>query len=296
MPYIGRFAPSPSGPLHFGSLLAALGSYLRARSCGGQWLVRIEDIDPPREVAGAADTILRQLEAYGLHWDGSVRYQSQRSAHYEALLQQLHQQALSYYCDCSRKRIQGSGGIYDGHCQQRGLTSGAVRLRNRVAQAHFHDARLGTITVEPSFASEDFILKRRDGLFAYQLAVVADDHSQGITEVVRGQDLLWPTVRQLSLYHTLGWPAPQWLHLPLAINPDGSKLSKQNHAPALSPQHISQTLGHAIRLLGVPLPDALMQAPVAEQLAFATASFELAQIPMQAHLPLPHAIAQGELS
>ncbi|WP_298444046.1 tRNA glutamyl-Q(34) synthetase GluQRS [uncultured Ferrimonas sp.] len=285
--YLGRFAPSPSGPLHFGSLLAAVGSYLRARHLGGQWLVRMEDLDPPREVAGAADTILHQLEAYGLQWDGSVRYQSQQSDRYDEVLAQLLEQQLSYYCDCSRKRIKQAGGLYDGHCLPRQLEQGAIRMVNHPAIAHFDDQLLGPIHTSTEFAAEDFILKRRDGLYAYQLAVVVDDHDQGITEVVRGNDLLEPTVRQLSLYRTLGWQAPTWLHLPLAINPDGNKLSKQNHAPALHPTDISHTMAQALALLGQPLPTDLRLAPVAEQLDYAVAHFRLASIPTARQLAAP---------
>lgn len=288
MPYIGRFAPSPSGPLHFGSLLAAVGSYLRARSQQGQWLVRMEDIDPPREVAGAADTILRQLEAYGLHWDNKVRYQSEQSARYDQLLVQLQQQGNAYCCDCTRKRIKSVGGIYDGHCLDRGLTDGAIRLRNHPKVSHFTDLLLGEIDTDPLFAGEDFILKRRDGLYAYQLAVVADDHDQGITEVVRGNDLLEPTVRQLSLYQTFGWQAPEFLHLPLAINPDGNKLSKQNHAPALSTKAISHTMATALACLGHPLPTQLQPAPVLEQLHYAVAQFQLAKVPAARQIPAPN--------
>ncbi|WP_035387439.1 tRNA glutamyl-Q(34) synthetase GluQRS [Ferrimonas senticii] len=285
--YVGRFAPSPSGPLHFGSLIAALGSYLRARSLQGQWLVRIEDVDPPREMAGAADIILRQLERYGLEWDGSVRYQSQQSERYEQLLAQLLASGRGYYCDCTRKRISAIGGIYDGHCHNLGLTQGAIRLRNQAQISHFNDGLLGHIDTEYSFAAEDFILKRRDGLYAYQLAVVADDHDQGITEVVRGNDLLEPTVRQCSLYQTLSWQAPQWLHLPLAINPDGNKLSKQNHAPALSESELSHTMASALAFLGQALPTELASAPVAEQLRYAVTHFQLARLPQQRQRPVP---------
>nr|WP_318382920.1 tRNA glutamyl-Q(34) synthetase GluQRS [uncultured Enterobacter sp.] len=233
--YIGRFAPSPSGELHFGSLIAALGSYLQARSQQGKWLVRIEDIDPPREVAGAANTILHQLEHYGLHWDGDVLWQSARHDAYRAALDYLHAQGMSYYCTCTRARIQSIGGAYDGYCRTRGNgpENAALRLLQRHPVSQFYDRLRGTLVADVALAQEDFIIHRRDGLFAYNLAVVVDDHFQGVTEIVRGADLIAPTVRQISLYQHFGWPVPGYIHLPLALNSAGDKLSKQNHAPAL---------------------------------------------------------------
>lgn len=233
--YIGRFAPSPSGELHFGSLIAALGSYLQARARQGQWLVRIEDIDPPREVPGAAETILRQLEHYGLHWDGDVLWQSQRHDAYRERLAWLAEQGLSYNCTCTRARIQSVGGVYDGHCRTRhnGPENAAVRLIQRSPVTQFTDVLSGTIQADERLAREDFIIHRRDGLFAYNLAVVIDDHFQGVTEIVRGADLVEPTVRQISLYQQFGWAVPDYIHLPLAVNEQGNKLSKQNHAPEL---------------------------------------------------------------
>ena len=193
--YIGRFAPSPSGELHFGSLIAALGSYLQARARQGQWLVRIEDIDPPREVPGAAETILRQLEHYGLHWDGDILWQSQRHDAYRERLAWLAEQGLSYNCTCTRARIQSVGGVYDGHCRTRhnGPENAAVRLIQRTPVTQFTDVLSGTIQADERLAREDFIIHRRDGLFAYNLAVVIDDHFQGVTEIVRGADLVEPT-------------------------------------------------------------------------------------------------------
>jgi len=253
--YIGRFAPSPSGELHFGSLIAALGSYLQARARQGKWLVRIEDIDPPREVPGAANTILHQLEHYGLHWDGDVLWQSQRHDAYRERLVWLREQGLSYYCTCTRARIQSVGGIYDGHC--RGLHLGpqnaALRLRQTQPVLLFDDKLRGTIVTNEPLAREDFIIHRRDGLFAYNLAVVVDDHFQGVTEIVRGADLIEPTVRQISLYQHFGWTVPDYIHLPLALNTDGNKLSKQNRAPALPANNIKPVLLEALRFLGQPV-------------------------------------------
>ncbi|MEJ5073158.1 tRNA glutamyl-Q(34) synthetase GluQRS [Enterobacter ludwigii] len=253
--YIGRFAPSPSGELHFGSLITALGSYLQARSQQGKWLVRIEDIDPPREVPGAAHTILRQLENYGLRWDGDVLWQSQRHDAYRERLAWMHEQGLSYYCTCTRARIQSVGGLYDGHC--RGLHLGphnaAVRLYQTRPVLAFNDRLRGTVVTNEPLAREDFIIHRRDGLFAYNLAVAVDDHFQGVTEIVRGADLIEPTVRQITLYQHFGWTVPDYIHLPLALNKDGNKLSKQNHAPALPANNIKPVLLEALRFLGQPV-------------------------------------------
>lgn len=255
-PYIGRFAPSPSGALHFGSLVAALGSYLDARSRQGHWWVRIEDIDPPREIPGAADTILFQLEHYGLHWDGDVLWQSQRSDAYLDILNQLRTGQQSYYCHCSRRRIRANGGYYDRHCRQLALSASnaAVRFCQRQPVYAFSDQIRGAIHADPRLAAEDFIIHRRDGLFAYNLAVVVDDHYQGVNQIVRGADLIEPTVRQISLYQQLGWPVPEYLHLPLVITPDGNKLSKQNHAPPLPQGDPRPLLVRALAVLGQTLP------------------------------------------
>ncbi|WP_373995998.1 tRNA glutamyl-Q(34) synthetase GluQRS [Pantoea dispersa] len=252
LPCIGRFAPSPSGDLHFGSLIAALGSYLSARAQQGRWLVRIEDIDPPREVAGAATRILRQLTHYGLHWDGDVLWQSQRHEAYRAALSWLREHRQSYFCTCPRSRIQQLGGFYDGHCRDLHLPpdGAALRLRQHAPVYGFDDRLRGHLQAEPRLAQEDFIIHRRDGLFAYNLAVVVDDHFQGVTEIVRGADLIEPTVRQIALYQQFGWPEPAYLHLPLAINPDGNKLSKQNHAPALPDGDPRPVLVQALSFLG----------------------------------------------
>ncbi|PHM73280.1 tRNA glutamyl-Q(34) synthetase GluQRS [Xenorhabdus kozodoii] len=230
--YIGRFAPSPSGDLHFGSLVTALGSYLQARACRGKWLMRIDDIDPPREIPGAADSILKTLEHYRLYWDGNVLYQSQRHDAYRAILDQLKQQGDSYYCACTRQRIQQLGGVYNGHCRHlhRPEHNTAIRLKQHHPVYGFDDKLQGPITVSTEMAEEDFIIYRKDGLFAYNLVVVIDDNYQGITEIVRGADLMEPTVRQLSLYQRLNFATPDYVHLPLVLNKEGNKLSKQNHA------------------------------------------------------------------
>ncbi|ECH9262176.1 tRNA glutamyl-Q(34) synthetase GluQRS [Salmonella enterica subsp. enterica] len=282
--YIGRFAPSPSGELHFGSLVAALGSYLRARSQQGIWRVRIEDIDPPREVPGAAETILRQLEHYGLHWDGEILWQSRRHEAYREALAWLHQQNLSYYCTCSRARIQSIGGVYDGHCRnlQHGPAHAAVRIRQLDPVMQFHDLLRGDIHAHPPLATEDFIIHRRDGLFAYNLAVVVDDHFQGVTEIVRGADLIEPTVRQISLYRQFGWRAPDYIHLPLALNEQGTKLSKQNHAPALPKGDPRSVLIAALRFLGQNATTEWQDMHVDELLQQAVDNWTLTTVPESA--------------
>ncbi|ALS97223.1 tRNA glutamyl-Q(34) synthetase GluQRS [Lacimicrobium alkaliphilum] len=253
MVYTGRFAPSPSGPLHFGSLVAALGSYLRAKSQSGNWLVRIEDIDPPREQPGAADVILRTLEVHGLAWDGEVSYQSRFGYYYDEILDYLAQRNLSYYCNCTRAQIKALGGRYQGICRDRqhAKEDCALRFRNNHPVYGFTDQHLGLINVDPATAAEDFIIRRKDGLYAYQLAVVADDIRQGITEVVRGADLLDTTTSQIALYHALGEAAPDWLHLPVAAVRPGFKLSKQNHAPAIDDRFAVDNLRQALMFLGV---------------------------------------------
>ncbi|OON40059.1 tRNA glutamyl-Q(34) synthetase GluQRS [Izhakiella australiensis] len=281
-PYTGRFAPSPSGNLHFGSLIAALGSYLQARACQGRWLVRIEDIDPPREVPGAADQILAQLEHYGLHWDGEVLWQSQRHEAYREMLDALMRNGMSYYCTCNRSRVQQIGGYYDGHCRHRhqGPENAAVRLKVDHPVRQFFDQRRGAVVCDPALAQEDFIIHRRDGLFAYNLAVVVDDHFQGITEVVRGADLIEPTVRQLTLFQQAGWQPPRWLHLPLALNADGNKLSKQNHAAALPDGDPRFTLCQALRFLGQAIPQGVEDMTVAALLAGAVTQWDMMKIPL----------------
>lgn len=280
--YMGRFAPSPSGALHFGSLIAALGSYLQARALNGQWRVRIEDIDPPREAPGAADRILRQLAHYGLHWDGDIVYQSQRAEAYLDALASLHARELSYYCHCSRARIQDIGGIYDGHCRLLRLPAdnAAIRLRQNAPVLSFHDGLLGEIYADPALAAEDFIIRRRDGLFAYNLAVVVDDAALGVTEVVRGGDLIEPTVRQLALYRLLGYKEPAYIHLPLALTPSGAKLSKQNHAPPLPQGDPRPTLNAALVFLNQPVAQGWRDLTLESMLDWAIKHWSLAAIPI----------------
>ena len=284
--YVGRFAPSPSGPLHFGSLVAALGSYLRARSQNGKWLVRIEDIDPPREVPDAAQNILNTLIAYGLKWDDEVLYQSQRVEVYQNKIEQLLSEDLAYYCQCTRKQIQMMGGTYDGRCGRLDTphNHGAIRVRNTMSANGFDDLHMGKVRLDTDFAAEDFIIKRSDGLYAYQLAVVMDDAHQGITEVVRGCDLLTPTGRQVSLFNLFKYQVPLWLHLPLVCDAPGIKLSKQNHAPAIDTLKPQASLNAALNFLGQPtVPE---QTDIHAMLAQAVIQFDLATVPKQAEIIL----------
>lgn len=281
--YIGRFAPSPSGPLHFGSLIAATGSYLQAKSQAGQWLVRMEDIDTPRMVSGMDSDILRTLELYGLHWDGPVWYQSQRLERYQTIFNQLQQQSLIYGCQCSRKDISDMGGIYGNKCADLRLNTGQLAWRLRAANVatQFTDKIFGTQTIPPALAGEDYIIKRRDGLFAYQLVVVIDDIDQAVTEVIRGADLLQMTPRQQALCQLLGAQAPAYGHLPLAVLKPGFKLSKQNHAPAVSQLNPAKVLSQVLRFLGHPPPPELHGADTRLQLSWAVQHWQLDKVPAE---------------
>ncbi|WDL83343.1 tRNA glutamyl-Q(34) synthetase GluQRS [Aeromonas bestiarum] len=287
-PYTGRFAPSPSGPLHFGSLIAALGSFLQARAQQGRWLVRIEDIDPPREMAGAAPLILQTLAAHGLEWDGEVMYQSRRHGRYDEIIGQLYQAGDLYWCRCTRREIMAGGGLYLGHCRDLGLGAEgcAARLRQHHPVYHFEDGLQGRIAVPAALAEEDFIIRRRDGLYAYNLAVVVDDMDSGITEIVRGADLLEPTVRQVALYQTLGASVPAWVHLPLAVLADGHKLSKQNHAPALALDEVRPALWQALHFLGQCPPPELMASRIDEIIGWGIAHWRLDRVPAREKISL----------
>jgi len=282
-PPVGRFAPSPSGPLHFGSLIAALGSFLQARSRHGRWLVRIEDIDAPRVMPGAADAILNTLEQHGLHWDGEVIYQSRRLARYEEILAQLWDNAELYYCECTRRQIQQQGGLYPGTCRHLQIAPGpcAIRLHPEGIACQFEDRLHGQLSVPPERVEEDFILRRRDGLFSYNLVVVVDDIDQGVTEVVRGSDLIEPTPRQIHLYRLLGAPLCDYIHLPVAALPDGRKLSKQNRAPALDPQQVDRNLWAALSFLGQQPPPLGEFSDVNALLEWALQHWQLGQVPQR---------------
>jgi glutamyl-Q tRNA(Asp) synthetase len=262
--YRGRFAPSPTGPLHLGSLVAAVASCVDARAQGGQWLVRVEDVDEPRCPPGMADVILRQLEAFGFAWDGELMYQSRRKDRYTAALQQLVQTGQAYPCACTRREIGDSQlapdgtPVYPGTCRNGiapGRTARAWRLRTSNDWVSFEDRWLGPQSEQVAATTGDFILKRADGYFAYQLAVVVDDADQGITDVVRGADLLFSTGRQIVLQQALGIPAVRYLHIPVVVNEAGEKLSKQTRAPALDPAHAGRELRQAFRFLGWNPPE-----------------------------------------
>lgn len=280
-PYIGRFAPSPSGPLHLGSLVAALGSYLQARSQQGQWLLRIEDIDPPREQAGASTLIQKQLEQFALYWDGEVRYQSQQLKRYQQQIDHWLSQQQAYYCQCTRKQIKASGGVYLGNCRNKQLSGDGLALRfyNQQPVYHFHDQAYGEVQLPTAEAEEDFIIKRRDGLYAYNLAVTLDDAEQGITEVVRGADLLYTTGKQIAIFKRLAQPAPAYLHLPLVLDQRGNKLSKQNHAPSISGKQNQQLLLKALNYLGQASENQWIELSCEQILNKAVANWQLATLP-----------------
>lgn len=300
--YRGRFAPSPTGPLHFGSLVAALGSYLDARHHLGTWLVRMEDLDPPRAVPGAAAEILRTLEAYGLEWDADVEYQSRRSAHYAAALSRLEQDGHLYGCACTRREIAdsrtGPAGVpvYPGTCRN-GLPPGrtARSLRVRVYDRHirFRDAVQGVVEQELARETGDFVLRRADGLYAYQLAVVVDDAAQGITHVVRGADLIDSTPRQIHLQQLLGYRQPDYLHLPVAVNAAGEKLGKQTCAAAVPVRDRIATLLAALRFLNQPLPAQADSLDVPELLILAVSQWDRQALPRQRLRPAPTGFQQA---
>jgi glutamyl-Q tRNA(Asp) synthetase len=281
--YRGRFAPSPSGFLHFGSLIAALASFLQAKSQQGLWLVRLEDIDPPREQLGASKAILKTLDAFGLHWDETELYQSQQTALYNDVLTSLAEQKQSYNCQCTRAEIKAIGGVYQGHCRSlnRPLENSATRVINTVGISHYQDLIQGEVSCNKALAQEDFIVFRKDGLFAYQLAVVVDDIFQGINHVIRGCDLLEPTARQLSFFKLLQCPAPKYGHVPLAITPDGYKLSKQNKAPAINNNKPQPALFAALHFLGQQPPNELETYPVNDIIQWAIAHWSLEKVPKQ---------------
>lgn len=255
--YVGRFAPSPSGPLHFGSLVAALASYLDARAHGGGWLLRIDDLDPPREAPGAAQKIIDALRCHGLLWDGEICWQSQRGSAYDSALKTLQERHLVYFCDCTRAMLADAGGAYRGHCRNRGLsddTPSACRVRLDSRVISFTDMFQGPQSYCPSTQSGDFVVRRKDRLYAYQLAVVVDDANSGITHVVRGADLIESCGRQIYLQQLLGFDTPVYGHVPVASTDDGRKLSKQNLSPGIEGHAALDNLLAALRFLGQALP------------------------------------------
>lgn len=285
--YRGRFAPSPTGPLHFGSLVAALASYLEARQQQGEWLLRMEDLDTPRNMPGAADAILRSLEAFGFEWDGAVVYQSERHDLYAAALARLQEGGLVYPCGCTRKEIADSaihgieGAIYPGTCRSGlppGKTARAWRIRAENRTIGFDDAIQGHVAQNLARDIGDFVLKRADGFYAYQLAVVVDDADQGITHVVRGADLLDSTPRQIYLQQVLGLPAMHYAHIPVVLNAQGEKLSKQTQAAAVDDRQPATQLWQALDFLQQSPPAAVRNAPLADIWQWADQNWQLSRI------------------
>jgi glutamyl-Q tRNA(Asp) synthetase len=285
--YRGRFAPSPTGQLHSGSLLAALGSYLQARAHAGEWLLRIEDLDTPRVVPGASEEILRTLEHFGFEWDGPVTWQSQRTALYASAVDTLLAGNLLYPCSCSRRDLAAASRVsdvdandepyYPGTCRngpRRSDVPLALRLRTPDRELRFADGLQGECTHNVAREVGDFVVRRRDGLHAYQLAVVVDDAEQGITEVVRGCDLLSSTPRQMLLQEALGLRQPRYLHLPLLVETDGSKLAKSRHSVPVSAREVGAQLHAALTWLGQRPPAELARGQPTEVMKWAIANWD----------------------
>jgi glutamyl-Q tRNA(Asp) synthetase len=294
-PYRGRFAPSPTGPLHFGSLTTALASFLEAKSHGGRWLLRMEDLDPPREMPGAADDILRTLEALGLYWDEPVLYQSTRLDAYEAALETLKQSGRVYPCTCSRKSIAAlqeelGVSVYPGVCRGSLLSHVqgrfALRLRLDEQRIVFEDQLRGQVAREASTELGDFVVLRSDGLHTYHLASVVDDAYQNITHVMRGADLLDSTAYQFCLRQALDLSLPRFAHLPIAVNKEGQKLSKQTFAEPIDITRPEVMLTRALAFLGHPIPDPLAGAGPQELLAWAVSHWQRERIPPQVTIPV----------
>ena len=285
--YIGRFAPTPSGYLHFGSLLAAVASYLDARHHQGKWLIRMEDLDTPRNLAGASEHILRTLQAYGLHWDGEIINQSDRLELYQQIIDEWLSTGQAYYCDCSRQKVIAHDGVYPGTCRHRQLPAApnhAVRIQVGQSPIAFEDRLQGLVSQSLANTSGDFIIRRRDGIIAYQLAVVLDDIAQGVTDIVRGADLLDSTPRQLWLYQLLQQPAPGYLHVPLIMRHDGEKLSKRLGSAPLRDDQAAATLYRALCILTPNPPTSLRTAPVGQQLEWAIAHWQPQHLPATLHM------------
>lgn len=296
--YRGRFAPTPSGPLHFGSMVAAVGSYLDAKSQGGDWLLRIDDLDPPRVMPGAADGILQSLERLGLHWDETVVRQSRRSDAYRDALERLRAEDRIYPCGCSRKEIGEAavagidGPVYPGICRHGmppGHTMRTLRVRTDGASIAFDDRLQGPVRQQLASGIGDFVLWRIDGVFSYHLACAIDDADAGITHVVRGADLIASTPRQIHLQRLLGLPEPEYLHLPVAVNAQGDKLSKQTLAPPIDTGSPAAVLAQVLLFLGHALPPDLAAADVGVLLSWAIPNWRRELLPREATRTLPAA-------
>jgi glutamyl-Q tRNA(Asp) synthetase len=285
-PWVGRFAPSPSGPLHLGSLVAALASFFIAKQRGGQWLLRIEDLDPPRVVEGADQSILQSLEDFGLEWDGPVVYQSHNFARYQTRLMELMEKSIVYGCDCSRKQVEErTGGSYDGYCKERGLlsVSGDKSIAYRVdfsdGKHQFNDQVQGLCEFSSPSDCHDFIIKRKDGLYAYQLAVVCDDIEQGVNHVVRGYDILDSTPRQNFLYQCFAQAEPIYFHIPLVKNDMGIKFSKSAGSQAIESNKASELLVTALGHLGQKTEAAMLTAKPRELIAHFVKHWQTENLP-----------------
>lgn len=285
-PYRGRFAPTPSGPLHLGSLLTALAGYLDARHAGGQWLLRIDDLDAPRCVPDMDSVILKQLEAHGLHWDESPRYESAYRSRYEAALKDLAGNGSLYACRCTRAelaqrcRAGPDGPVYDGHCRQLALPpeGNALRYALPAGILAFDDGVQGPLRRDAAGIG-DFVVRRRDGIPGYHLACIVNEREQNITHVVRGADLIGSSFSQLALMRRFGQIPPRYAHLPLLVDAGGNKLSKQNHAPAVASATAGANLWRCLGLLNHTPPPVLRKAAPAELLAWAIAHWSLASVP-----------------
>jgi len=279
-------------------MVAAVGSFLDARSRGGTWLVRIDDLDPPRTVPGAAESILSCLDAFGMHWDGEVVYQSTRSDAYHAALHQLRRSGRTYPCACSRKEISDAGlagvegAVYPGTCRN-GLAAGrearASRVRTGGAVVEFHDGLQGHVRQALQEEIGDFVVYRADHVFAYHLACAVDDAGQGITDVVRGADLIASTPRQIHLQKLLGLPTPAYLHLPVAVNGAGEKLSKQTRAHAVDQSDPAATLDRVLRFLGFPPPADIRSDGLPELWVWAIQNWRRESLPRAKSIPAPDA-------
>lgn len=280
-PYIGRFAPSPTGPLHLGSLYTALASFLDARHRQGRWLLRIDDLDTPRNMPGAASAIIDCLRRFGLQWDGEVYYQREHLEDYSSAITRLHDQQRLYRCICSRKRLANCSERYPGFCRDANHSDRedyALRVKTDDEVLRFEDLIQGPVIESLRSQHGDFIIKRKDGVVAYQLAVVVDDHLQGVNHVVRGYDLLDSTSRQVYLHQLLGYTVPAYMHVPVIVDAEGNKLSKQTYAQAVNESHRSETLFLLLDWLKQNPPESLRRATVAEILDWAVVHWQPARL------------------
>ena len=281
--YTGHFAPSPTGPVHFGTLIAAVGSYLQAKKNNGAWLIRIEDVDVTRKIEGADVDILNTLEAFGFEWQGDIVYQSERSEYYQQALDQLITQSLVFPCICSRKQLaESNSDVYPGSCRDRNLpekNQHALRLQAKDISIKFNDTVMGAQSQNIKQQCGDFIIRRRDNLFAYQLAVVVDDALQNITEIVRGADLLDSTARQIYLQQLLHYPTPDYCHLPLAIDATGNKISKSEGAAKIDINNKEKSLISALNFLGQQAPAELVKSNINDIWKWAIDNWDIDQVP-----------------